>query len=150
MNTPPPLTPTFMRPEFVKAGAIAALYGICASIWIMGPDFFLDDDVGAERIELFLDATFVLASTLLLFLSLAHGLRRAWAERLEGGSEALLGPLPPAGAALFGESAPIDPAPIDPAPIDPAPADPTSVAPAPPGEEAAPVRELIRFPEARR
>ena len=77
MNTPPPLTPTFMRPEFVKAGAIAALYGICASIWIMGPDFFLDDDVGAERIELFLDATFVLASTLLLFLSLAHGLREA-------------------------------------------------------------------------
>lgn len=84
------------------------------------------------------------------FRSLAHGLRRAWAERLEGGSEALLGPLPPAGAALFGESAPIDPAPADPAPIDPAPIDPTSVAPAPPGEEAAPVRELIRFPEARR
>ena len=45
MNTPPPLTPTFMRPEFVKAGAIAGLYGICTSIWIMGPDFFLDDDV---------------------------------------------------------------------------------------------------------
>ena len=65
-----------MRPEFVKAGAIAALYGICAAIWIMGPDIFLDDDVGAERIELFLDAAFVLASTLLLFLTLAHGAKR--------------------------------------------------------------------------
>lgn len=65
------------------------------------------------------------------FRSLARGLRRVWAERLEGGAEALLGPLPPAGLALFGEPAPADPA------------------PAPVGE-GAPVRELIRFPEARR
>ena len=77
MNATPTPAPSFLRPEYVKAGAIAALYGICAAIWIMGPDIFLDDDVGAERIELFLDAAFVLASTLLLFLTLAHGLREA-------------------------------------------------------------------------
>ena len=69
------------------------------------------------------------------FRGFARGLRRVWTERLECGTEALLGPLPPVGAALFGESASVDPAPVAPAPL---------------GEEASPVRELIRFPEARR
>lgn len=35
------------------------------------------------------------------YRGLARGLRRAWAEQFEGGAEALLGPLAPAGATLF-------------------------------------------------
>ena len=59
------------------------------------------------------------------FGGLARGLRRVWAERLESGAEALLGPLPPVGAALF-------------APPPQFPAQSLAQSPPAPGPQAAP------------
>lgn len=82
------------------------------------------------------------------FRGLARGLRRVWSERFEGDAEAVLGPLPPVGAALFATSAGAWAGPGADSEFDAG-----SEGAAGNGardESGARVRELVRLPEGRR
>ena len=104
--------------------------------WSLGPGARLDALQRRQMFEASLESCrFVSAPW---FGGLARGLRRVWAARLESGAEALLGPLPPAGAVLFGMASGPGPELASGFESQPAPENGTFR-----------VRELIRLPEGR-